>query len=71
MSRSDPHVALGIEHGQQSLPPYQWQDAEHQRRYDLGYLVGRGARRTAYQQGMNFAELEKCMRLAGRDDSTE
>jgi hypothetical protein len=33
----DPHFALGIEHATKQLVPYQWADAEHQRRYDAGY----------------------------------
>jgi len=37
----DPHYALGMEHGHGGVPRVEFQDAEHQRRYLLGYDVGR------------------------------
>jgi hypothetical protein len=58
----DPHVALGIAHAQRDLPRYAWQDREHQRRYDLGYLTGRGERPAST---LTFTELETLMEQLG------
>lgn len=40
MTESDPHFAVGVSQGRLALEPYRWQNAEHQRRYDLGYQYG-------------------------------
>ena len=36
----DPHFALGLKHGRFRTPRYEFQDAEHQRRYLIGYEQG-------------------------------
>jgi hypothetical protein len=60
----DPHFALGVEHAQRQLVPYQWADPEHQRRYDAGYArVALHVRLHASNESVRRSVQEQLLRL--------
>lgn len=71
LDHTDPHWALGFEHGCNDFEPYLWQDMENDRRYRLGYHAGL-AQREEYKRGLyneqslrNFEQLARQMQRTG------